>query len=217
MPGVTITANDGAGGSYVAPAVAAALGLPMLDRAISTEVAAKLHVSVQEAQGGRLKRSLVDRFLGVLTPLSSGLLGAGTDAAPPDADFSPSDDANLFREQAEAIMRAALVSGAVIHGRAGAAALQNEPGVLHVCLVGAIEARIAQGAALEHVSLDAARQAQPEVDRARSHYVRRLYNVSIDDVALYDLHIDSTRVPLDTCAELIVLAYRSLPPAQTRR
>ena len=84
-------------------------------------------------------------------------------------------------------------------------------------LVGATEARIAQGAQLEHVTLDEARQAQPEVDRARAHYVKRLYNVSIDDPALYDLHIDSTRVPLDTCAELIVLAYRALPPAQSRR
>lgn len=217
MPGVTITAHYGAGGSYVAPAVAAALGLPMLDRAISTDVAAKLHVSVQEAQGGQLKRSLVGRFLGVLAPLSGGVLGAGTDAAPPDADYSSPGDADLFREQADAIMRAALVSGAVIHGRAGAAAFQNEPGVLHVHLVGPTEARIAQGAKLEHVSLDEARQAQLEVDRARAHYVKRLYNVSIDEFTLYDLHIDSTRVPLDTCAELIVLAYRGLPPGQTRR
>jgi cytidylate kinase len=210
MPGVTITGDYGAGGSYVAPAVANALGLPMLDRAISTDVAAKLHVSVQEAAGGQLKRSFVGRFFGVLAPLSGGVLGAGTDAAPPDADFPPPDDADIFREQAEAIMRTALVSGAVIHGRAGAAAFRNDPGVLHVRLVGAIEARIAQGAELEHVSLDEARHAQPEVDRARAHYVRRLYNVSIDDPTLYDLQIDSTRVPLDTCTDLIVLAYKAL-------
>jgi cytidylate kinase len=217
MPGVTITANYGAGGSYVAPAVAAALGLPMLDRAISTDIAAKLHVSVQEAEGGQFKRSLVGRFLGVLAPLSGGVLGAGTDAAPPDAGFAAPDDSDLFREQAEVIMRTALVSGAVIHGRAGAAAFQDEPGVLHVRLVGATERRIVQGAQLEQVSLEAARRAQPEVDRARAHYVKRLYNVSIDDVTLYDLHIDSTRVPLDTCADLIVRAYRSLAPTQTRR
>jgi cytidylate kinase len=210
MPGVTITAEYGAGGSYVAPAVATALGLPMLDRAISTDVAAKLQVSVQEAADGQMKRSFVGRFFGVLAPLSGGVLGAGTDAAPADADFPPLDDADIFREQAEAIMRKALVSGAVIHGRAGAAAFRNEPDVLHVRLVGAIEARIAQGAQLEHVALDEARRAQPEVDRARAHYVRRLYNVRIDDPTLYDLQIDSTRIPLNTCADLIVTAYESL-------
>ncbi len=209
MPGVTITADYGAGGSYVAPAVARTLGLPMLDRAISTDVAAKLHVSVQEATGAQLKRSLAGRFFDVLAPLSGGVLGAGTDAAPPTDDFPPHDDADMFREQAEAIMRQALVSGAVIHGRAGAAAFQNEPGVLHVRLIGRLEARIAQGAKLEHVSLDDARRAQPQVDRARAHYVRRLYNVRIDDPALYDLQIDSTQIPLDTCVDLIVAAYRS--------
>jgi cytidylate kinase len=216
MPGVTLTASYGAGGSYVAPAVATALGLPLLDRAISADVAAKLHVSVQEAEGGEVKRSLVDRFIGVLAPLSSGVLGAGTDAAPPDADFTRTDDADLFRQQAEAIMRTALESGAVIHGRAGAAAFQAEPGVLHVRLSGPADACIVQAARIENVSLEQARRAQPEVDRARAHYVRRLYNVSIGDPGLYDLQIDSTRVPLDTCVDLIVQAYRGLRPGARR-
>jgi cytidylate kinase len=210
MPGVTITGDYGAGGSYVAPAVATALGLPMLDRAISSDVAAKLHVSVQEATGAQLKRSFVGRFFDVLAPLSGGVLGAGTDAAPVDVDFPPQDDAHLFRAQAEAIMRAALASGAVIHGRAGAAAFCHEPDVLHVRLSGPVEARIAQGAKLEHVSLDAAREAQPQVDRARAHYVRRLYNVRIDDPTLYDLQINSTQLPLDTCVDLIVMSYAAL-------
>jgi cytidylate kinase len=216
MPGITITANYGAGGSYVAPAVATALALPLLDRAISADVAAKLHVTVQEAHGGRMKRSLVDRFLGVLAPLSNGVLGAGTDAGPLEAEFNQSYDSDLFRNQAEGIMREALASGAVIHGRAGAAAFQSEPGVLHVRLVGTVEARIAQGAKLEHVSLEEARRAQPEVDRARAHYVRRLYGISIEEPTLYDLQIDSTRVPLDTCANLIVQAFQGLRPTSAR-
>jgi cytidylate kinase len=216
MPGVTITGDYGAGGSYVAPAVANALGLPMLDRAISTDVAAKLHVSVQEATGAQLKRSLVGRFFAVLAPLSSGVLGAGTDAAPPDAALPTYDDADMFREQAEAIMRAAIHSGAVIHGRAGAAAFCNDPGVLHVRLRGPVDARIAQGADLENVSIDAARRAQPQVDEARAHYVRRLYNVRIDDPTLYDLQIDSTQLPLDTCVELIVTAYKALVATPAR-
>ena len=38
MPGVTISAGRGAGGSVVAPHVARRLGLPLLDRAISSRV-----------------------------------------------------------------------------------------------------------------------------------------------------------------------------------
>ena len=76
MPGVTITAGYGAGGSQVDPAVAEALGLPLLDRAISVGVAAKLRVSLSEAEEGTPKLSRVDRFLSALTPLARTTAGS---------------------------------------------------------------------------------------------------------------------------------------------
>jgi len=214
MPGVTISAGYGAGGSIVAPEVAKRLGLPVLDRAISSRVAALLQVTVPEAEGGEIRRPLVERLLAVLTPLAGGVLGAGTDAAPPEAMPPPPDDAALFREQAEAIMNEALAAGAVILGRAGAAAFRGRPDVLRVRLFGPPEARIAQACQIENVSAPAARQLLPEVDRARAQYVRRLYGVSIDDPDLFDLHLDSTALPLDACAGLIVTAYQALDRAQ---
>jgi cytidylate kinase len=214
MPGVTISAGYGAGGSLIAPEVARQLGLPMLDRAISSHVATQLRVSVQEAEGGVIKRSGAGRFLAVLAPLAGGVLGAGTDCAPPEAVL-PADDAGVFREQAEAIMRQALATSAVILGRAGGAAFRDEPGVLRVRLFGPAEARIAQAARIEYVDVATARQRLPEVDRARAQYVRRLYGVDIDDPDLYHLQIDSTAVPLDACAALIAAAYRSLSNPMT--
>ena len=53
MPGVTISAGYGAGGSVVAPHVAKLLGLPLLDRAISSRVAAQLRVSVKRLKAVR--------------------------------------------------------------------------------------------------------------------------------------------------------------------
>jgi hypothetical protein len=207
MPGVTISAGYGAGGSMIAPEVARQLGLPLLDRAISSHVAAQLRVSVPEAEGAVIKRTGPGRFLAMLAPLAGGVLGAGTDCAPPEA-FPPPDDAALFREQAEAIMRKALVTGAVILGRAGGAAFRDEPGVLRVRLFGPEEARIAQAARIEDVDEATARQRLPEVDRARAQYVQRLYGTDIDDPDLYHLQIDSTVVPADACAGLIAAAYR---------
>jgi cytidylate kinase len=207
MPGVTISAGYGAGGSMIAPEVARQLGLPLLDRAISSHVAAQLRVSVPEAEGAVIKRTGPGRFLAMLAPLAGGVLGAGTDCAPPEA-FPPPDDAALFREQAEAIMRKALVTGAVILGRAGGAAFRDEPGVLRVRLFGPEEARIAQAARIEDVDEATARQRLPEVDRARAQYVQRLYGTDIDDPDLYHLQIDSTVVPVDACAGLIAAAYR---------
>jgi cytidylate kinase len=206
MPGVTISSGFGAGGSVVAPAVAKQLGFPMLDRAISSRVAAQLRVSLQEAEEGVPERSLMDRFFGLLAPLAGGALGAGTDAAPPNAEPLPDDTAE-FRAHAEAIMHTALTSGAVILGRAGAAAFRHEPKVLRVRLFGPEEARIAQAGRIEHVDEPTARRLLPEVDAARAHYVRRLYGTDVDDPALYHLQLDSTALSLELCADLVAAAY----------
>jgi cytidylate kinase len=189
--------------------VAQRLGLPLLDRAISTDVARQLHVTVQEAEGGAFHRSLVGRFLAVLAPLAGGALGAGTDAAPPHA-VPPPDDADLFRERAEAIMREALATGAVILGRGGAAAFRDEPDVLRVRLFGAREARVEHATRAQAIDPQTAEQRLPEVDNARAQYVRRLYCCDIDDPALFNLQIDSTVLPPDACAEIVVRAYRAL-------
>jgi cytidylate kinase len=213
MRGIAISAGYGAGGSIVAPAVAQLLDLPVLDRAISVTVAAELGVSVGEAETAQPSRSLADRFLALLAPLAGGVLGAGTDAAPP-SDVAPSDEADVFREQAESVMRAALVTGAVILGRAGTVAFRAEPTVLRVRLFGPRPARLAQAMRLDGVDRVTAQQRMKQVDAAREQYVRRLYRCSADDPALFHLHIDSTAISLDTCAELIVTAYRSLTVAQ---
>src|SRR6185437_12547781 len=173
MPGVTISAAYGAGGSIIAPEVARQLGFQLLDRAISSHVAAKLQVSVSEAEGAMIRRPLVDRFLSVLAPLAGGVLGAGTDGTPHDVTPPPDE-----------------------------AAFCEEPGVLRVRLFGPAEARIAQAARIEDVDVATARQRLPHVDRARAQYVRRLYCVNIDDPEFYQLQVDSTAMPLQACADL---------------
>lgn len=208
MPGVTISAGFGAGGSVVAPAVAERLGLTVLDRAISSRVAASLRVSLREAETGCVERSLVGRLFDLLAPLGDGALRAGTDAAPPNAEPAP-DEAAPFREHAEEIMRAAMAQGAVILGRAGAAAFRDDPDVLRVRLYGATEPRIAQVCSIEQVDEATARRLLPEVDRARAQYVRRLYATDIDDPGLYHLQLESTAIPLNACADIIAATYAS--------
>lgn len=210
MPGVTISASYGCGGAVIAPEVARRLGFPLLDRAISSTVARQLHVSLPEAEDGEERRSLAGRFFSILAPLAGGVLGAGTDAAPPESEMMFDEDVNPFREQAERIMHDAVQTGAVILGRGGTAALCHESDVLRVRLFGDVQRRIAQGAEVEGVDEATARARQPEVDAARRQYFRNLYHGDIDEVPYFHLQLDSTRLPLDTCAELIVTAYRAL-------
>ncbi|MDT4981806.1 MAG: hypothetical protein QOG07_3685 [Pseudonocardiales bacterium] len=209
MRGVTISAGYGTGGSVIARLVAQTLGLPLLDRAISTEIAAKLQVSLAEAEGASFARSRIDRFLHLLAPLAGGVLGAGTDAAPPEATPAP-DEAELFREQVEAIMREALAAGAVILGRGGAAAFRDRSDILRVRLFGSRQARIAHAVLAQGIDVGTAERRLSEVDNARAHYVRRLYNVNIDDPELFDLQLNSTVLAPDTCVDIIATAFGAL-------
>ena len=201
MPGITISASYGAGGSVVAPLVADALGWPLVDRALSSAVAASLAMPVEEAERGGAELSPLTRFLLTLAPLAP---------QPLPVDDTADAQAVRVREQGEALLHDAVAGGAVVLGRAGACALLDVPSVLRVRLYGGREARTAQAARLEQVDLATAAERLEATDRARDAYVRRLYGRSADDPSLYALQLDGTALPLEVCAELVVHAYRGL-------
>lgn len=202
MPGITISASYGAGGSVVAPQVATQLGWELVDRALSSTVAEQLAVPVDEAERGGRHASAWQSFLFSL---------ASVTPQPLPADYFPAETAAVeVRAASERLLRDAVGRGAVVLGRAGACALAGVPDVLRVRLYGATDARVAQVARLEGIDLATAAQRQPTVDRAREEYVHRLYDRSADDASLYDLQLDSTVLPLQACAELIVQAHGAL-------
>jgi len=194
---VTLSAAYGAGGSRVGPAVAERLDLPFVDRAIPTGVAERLALPLREAVardesvGHWLTRALLS--FGQVGPVLAG-------ASPPPAELV-TDDA--FRAATEQVLHELAVQGAVVLGRAGALVLGDVPGALHVRLTGPRDARIAQGAELEHLDLEAAARHLEESDRAREAYVRHFYRCDPADAAHYHLVIDSTALALDACVALI--------------
>ena len=204
MTVITLSAPYGAGGSQVGPEVAERLGIPFVDRAIPTEVAEKLAVPLREAVerdetiGGWFSRAL----------LAFGAVGPALAGAP--APGSAVIEADAYCQATEQVLRErAAGDGAVILGRAGAVVLRDSPGALHVRLTGPRDARIEQGMLLEGVDRATAERHADETDRARETYVRHFYRVDARDPALYHLVIDSTALPLDACADLIVEAARA--------
>ena len=175
------------------PAGGPAAGLPLLDRAISSKVAAQLHVSVPEAEGGAVRRS----FIELLAPLAAGVLAAGPDAAPRDL-AAPPNETGLFRDQAEAIMRAALV---VRRRHPRPRGRRRVPGRARRAARPAVRA----GRGAHRPGAPGSRARTPRrpggacrrSTGARAQYVRRLYRADIDDPHLYHLHLDSTALPLD--------------------
>lgn len=203
---VTLSASYGAGGSVVGPRVAERLHAQFLDRAIPARVAEQLAVPLEEAVARDERASgRVGRMLQRLAPLGTAF-GGGADASvlPP-----PLEDEDYGHAVARVIQEQAANGPVVVLGRAGAFVLKDHPGAFHVRLDGPRAARIAQAAQVEDVTPDTAERRLDETDRARVAYVKALHGCDPREARHYHLVIDSTALPLDAVADLVVRAQQA--------
>jgi cytidylate kinase len=210
---ITVSASYGAGGSVVAPALARRLGLPFLQRVTTSEG----HV----AEPGPCDEQLTEEEIKA-TPVHR-LLAHFTQAMPTGPTQSPPSthhqDEHLRGYGEAGIHRFLAGGGGVILGRAAAVVLGKDRGY-HVRLDGPSARRVVQGAVVEGISEEEARQRLRAADKARTAYVRRLYRCDPADASLYHLVIDSTAMPLDTVIELILAgarAHAAMPEGATAR
>lgn len=202
---VTISATYGAGGTVVGPAVADELGVPFVDRAIPVAVANDLGIPVDDAVSRDERvRGWLSRIVHAAAPI-----GAEYMIDPAHDRTALLSDADVLRCTEGVIRRAVHADGGVILGRAAAIVLREHPTAFHVRLDGDPERRLRRAALAQGVPEDAVREALHRNDKARGAYVRHFYNADPADPAHYHLVLDSTRVPLDTCAALVVDAVRA--------
>jgi cytidylate kinase len=97
----------------------------------------------------------------------------------------------------------------VILGRAAAIVLREHPSAFHVRLDGDQDRRVVQATRLQGITANDARTAMVNNDKARVAYVRRFYGADPASAQHYHLVLDSTRVPLETCTDIIVAAVES--------
>jgi cytidylate kinase len=195
---VTVSASYGAGGSVVAPALAERLGVPFYDRLLhGPETHDPEHIRERLSEEERKQRApgTVVSNLGHM----SSLFGFSTQAA---ADLDP-----RLRLRAEVAANvkgiAGRPGGGVILGRSAAAVLGKGATAFHVRLDGPADRRLAQGMAIEGVSVDIARAHQADADRAWTTFTKRVFGRDPTDGELYHLVVDSTVVPLPACVSLI--------------
>ena len=199
---ITVSASYGAGGSVVAPALAGRLGLPFLQRVTTSEgPLAQPEPCDEQLTEEEVKATPVHRLLAHFTQA----MPAGPTQSPPSTHHQ---DEHLRGHGEAGIHRLLAAVGGVILGRAAAVVLGKDRG-FHVRLDGPAGRRAAQGAAVEGISQDQARQRLRAADKARTAYVRRLYRCDPADASLYHLVIDSTAIPLDTVTEIILIAARA--------
>jgi cytidylate kinase len=200
---ITVSAAYGAGGSVVAPALAERLGVPFLQRVTTSEGhVAKPGPCDEQLTDEEARTTPVHRLLAHFTQA----MPAGPTQSPPSTHHQ---DEHLRGYGEAGIHRLLADAGAgVILGRAAAVVLGKNRG-FHVRLDGPPARRVVQGAAVEGISEEQARERMRAADKARTAYVRRLYRCDPADASLYHLVIDSTAMSLDTVVELILTAARA--------
>jgi cytidylate kinase len=201
---VTISATYGAGGALVGPAVAKRLGVPFVDRAIPMDVANDLGITVDDALSrDEQVRGWLSRLLTATAPLSAEWM-VGTD----QLRTVMLTDAEVLRCTEGAIRRAVGADGGVILGRAAAIVLRDHPTAFHVRLDGDPELRVRQAMAELGIGERDAREAMARNDKARVTYVRHFYGADPASPEHYHLVVDGTRVPVETCVNIIVAAVQ---------
>jgi cytidylate kinase len=197
---VTISATYGAGGAVVGPAVADRLGVPFVDRAIPVAVADDLGVTVDDVLSrDEQVKGWLSRMLAATAPLSAEWM-----VGPEHARTALLSDVAVLRCTEGAIRKAVHTGGGVLLGRAAAIVLRDDPEAVHVRLDGDPERRVRQATSLLGITEREARDAMSRNDKARVAYVRHFYGADPASPEHYHLVLDSTRVPLETCTEIIV-------------
>lgn len=201
-PVVTISATYGAGGSIIAPSLAETLGLPLLNRLVSPELAHSAP-PLERLTEGEEQATPHHRFFAYLAH-------AAPFGPTVSAPVTTADDDQRLRARAESgIAQLRRSTGGVILGRAAAVVLCNRPRAFHVRLDGPRDRRLAAATNIEGVTVEQASIALNETDRARVAYVKRLYRTDPADPRLYHLIVDPTVLPFEVVVDLIASAARA--------
>jgi len=223
---VTISRQLGSGGNEIAACVAGALGLRFIDREIINRAAHEAGVPKgalreMEYEG---QRTLVEQVLDILRqmpPIPNPQETAQREVSTPlsvhfGGIFSPTlrpmsiamDD--YVRMVGMVIRDLAKEGRVIIVGRGSQVLLKDHPVALHVQIIAPFWHRVKTIIEREGLERRAAVSRVRTSDRARADYLRRYHNVHWLDPQLYDLVINTAKVPVEVAATLIVEASRAL-------
>jgi hypothetical protein len=209
---VTVSRQFGSDGETIARAAAEQLGLTVLDRGRVREAALKAGI-----KRGALERLMYEGQRTVAGEILQGLGGTKPAAASSNpllgvyAPVAPSETIGLdetARAVGQVIRDLASQGNVMVMGQGGQALLVGMPSVCHVLFVAPIDLRVANVAKWHNLKEADARRSVRAHDEARKDYLARYHNVRWLDPLLYDLVINTQRVPADVAVGLVVAAAR---------
>ena len=195
---ITISRQLGSGGAYIGQQLAKQLDIFYADREIIDRVARQYAVLEEDVASNDEKIiSFWQSFLQFNT--------ISTDLYVPPKLQAPTDK-ELFQAEAEIIEHIVEERSAVIIGRCGANTLRDDPNSVNVFLHGDTASRIKRIQGLYQVSEDTAESMIDQSDKDRARYCRIVTNKEWEwnDSRNYDLTIDTGKLGVDKCVELIL-------------
>jgi cytidylate kinase len=193
-PVVTLFETYGSGAGSIGRRVAQALGVPFREQAFSSE-------QLEQSAELREREGLLVRVFSAMGFSDFGGVDTG------DVASAQRDKYDLVVENTATVQRWAREGGVMV-GRNAAFILSDWPAALHVLLDGPLEQRVARAAEEAGISLERAARRQKNEDRVRAQMSLELYGWDPRDPTRYDLVVNTGRLDLDACAELIAQGWR---------
>jgi cytidylate kinase len=203
-PVITITRQHASGGSEVARLVAAELEWDVIDNEFVDEVARRAGLPPDAvAQRDERAPGLLERLARTLAAGSPELFiaTAGIPRVEPD-------EAAIVRQTERVIAEAAAHGRIVLVGRGAQAVLAQRPDALHVYVVAAKPWRMKLAVERLGVKPTEVEKVVDETDRQRDQYVRTYYGRQRQDVANYDMVVNTEKLGIDGAAALVVAEAR---------
>lgn len=218
MPVITISNQFGAGGPEVARELAKRLGIDYLDKEIIHRIA--LEINVPEEDVAEFEAEYHSKFksffstifdLDALKKRAKVREDALAEAQYDDREKIPYHyqvdgwiDSEIYKQMIVKVISAlGQRRGVIVVGRGGQCILKENPRTLHIRFVADFEDRAAWTAKRRGLSTAAARDFVHKVDARSQDYLRFYFDCDPDLPSLYHLTLNTSRVPLAKCIDVV--------------
>jgi len=191
-PSITISREVGALGTTVATEVGTRLGLEVYDKKILEKVGEEMRrpASDLEHVDEKVSNWLEEAIASLLLP-------------------RPVNPGSFVKYLLGAIRGLGTIGGAIIVGRGANCILPPET-TLRVRLIGDLDERVKIIMQLKSLGDKEARTWMARTEKERAEFVRQTFGVDVTDPHQYDLTLNTSRLSVGECAELIVAQYKRL-------
>lgn len=191
LPVITIAMEPGSGGYLIADAVAKRLGYTLYHKKLLTAMANKADVKQSVLEAIEKQRpSVIEDFVASLLPK--------------DDYVYPGD---YFEQLKDTISNIAMLGKAVIVGRGGNFIIPPKRR-FSIRVVAPLEIRIKNVAFHFKVTLEEAKKRVTHRESRRKAFIKDNFRKNIGDFMEYDLTINTARMDLETCTELVIGALQ---------